>query len=210
MAKKKATKSAVKTSSGLERLMKNPNGAKTLGQLSEAEQKAFHESLAKAVDTASSQAKNMLLEPARELTHWYNVELPDWLESLGLPRDLVLASQVALNELGEFMLPEDIDNIQTDRLINAVKVAVAKKRFQLSVAAQMKRKPSSGMADQTRDDDPSDADLLIGHQVLSEMATRNPTVEKYRAALRATGLRGSNAKLGKVLSQLKAEKKMPK
>ncbi len=61
-----------------------------------------------------------------------------------------------------------------------------------------------------RNDEPTEADLLIGRQVLQEIATRNPAVEKFRAALRAKGLKGSNAKLGKVLDRLKAEKKMQK
>ncbi len=61
-----------------------------------------------------------------------------------------------------------------------------------------------------RTDEPTDADLLIGRQVLEEMATRNPAVEQFRKKVRATGLRGSNAKFRKVLDRLKAEKKMQK
>ncbi len=63
---------------------------------------------------------------------------------------------------------------------------------------------------QPRNDEPTDADLLIGRQVLNEMATRNPAVEKFRKAIRAKGLKGSNAKFGKVLSLLKSEKKTAK
>ena len=61
-----------------------------------------------------------------------------------------------------------------------------------------------------RNDEPTDADLLIGRQVLAEMVTRNPSVEMFRTAVRAKGLKISNAKLGKVLDRLQAEKKMPK
>ena len=59
-------------------------------------------------------------------------------------------------------------------------------------------------------DEPTEADLLIGRQVLNDMATRNPAVDKFRAAVRDKGLKGSNAKLGKVLKRLTAEKKTSK
>lgn len=58
----------------------------------------------------------------------------------------------------------------------------------------------------TRDDEPTPADLLVGREVLKEMTTRNPSVESFREAVRGKGLKGSNAKLGKLLSHLKGER----
>lgn len=61
-----------------------------------------------------------------------------------------------------------------------------------------------------RNDEPTEADFHVGRLVFEGMATRNPSVEKFRAALRLKGLKGSNAKFSKMLNRIKAEKKMPR
>jgi hypothetical protein len=71
-----------------------------------------------------------------------------------------------------------------------------------AIANAVKQKPAVGTP---RTDEPTDADLLVGRDVLAGMA-RNPTVESFRVAVRDKGWRGSNAKLGKLLSHLKANR----
>lgn len=57
-----------------------------------------------------------------------------------------------------------------------------------------------------RDDTPTSADIANGRRVLSEMSTRNPSVEGFRQACRKSGISGSNAKLGTILRALKDER----
>ena len=57
-----------------------------------------------------------------------------------------------------------------------------------------------------RDDEPTEADRLIGRQVLAEMTTRNPSVESFRKAVRAKRHKASDTKLGKLFKFVKAKR----
>lgn len=57
-----------------------------------------------------------------------------------------------------------------------------------------------------RNDEPSEADLLVGRKVLAEMWAGNPSVETFRNAVRAKGHKGSDTKFGKVFKTLKLER----
>ena len=58
---------------------------------------------------------------------------------------------------------------------------------------------------QPRDDSPTPADLENGRQVLTKMATKNPSRDAFREALTKNGIKMSNAKVGNVLRELKKE-----
>ncbi len=58
-----------------------------------------------------------------------------------------------------------------------------------------------------RDDTPTEADMMIGRLVLSEMKTCHPKVEAFRKAVRAKGHKASDTKLGLLLTELKKEHK---
>jgi len=57
-----------------------------------------------------------------------------------------------------------------------------------------------------RDDEPTEADSLIGRIVLDEMTVRNPSVESFRKAVRAKGHKASDTKLGRLFKLLKVER----
>jgi len=201
MAKKRTTKAAATANNSLAKLRK-PNGGKTLAQLPKAEREKllaeFAASIASILDSQRRQWEEMFAAWERRDT----VEIPDWLESLGLPRDIRLAGQVALAEYGEFATADDFDDCTHSNVIELIKVVAAKKEWERKLAARNNRRQTSG---QPRADEPTEAYLLVGREVLAEMA-RNPSVESFREAVRSKGLKGSNAKLGKLLSFLKGER----
>ncbi len=54
-------------------------------------------------------------------------------------------------------------------------------------------------------DIPTDADLILGREVLARMATKKPSSRAFREAFRATGARASNEKLNRLLPILISE-----
>ena len=151
MAKKRTSPSKT-----LAALKKRRPGGKLRSELTEEERREFDAATAKWV---------------ADLTHQHDVELPNWLESLGLPRDPILAAQIALAEFGEFAMPEDMNDIPLVNLTNLIKVADGKKRWGLRVAAQVNPKPTSKSGTQadpipseTGDDDPIE-DVLTGQSL---------------------------------------------
>ena len=148
MAKKRTSSSSTLTA-----LRQRHPGDKLVSELTEAERREFDAATAKW---------------AADMRHDHEAELPNWLESMGLPRDSVLAAQIALAEFGEFALPEDVDKIPMDNFYDLIKVAVAKKRWGLRVAAEVNPTPTpkggsqnDPIPSETGDDDPIE-DVLAG------------------------------------------------
>jgi hypothetical protein len=77
------------------------------------------------------------------MTHHVSVEIPDWLESIGLPRDLNLATQVAIAELGELVLYDDIDELTVDRCVELIRAAHAKQQWGSHRAVEQGFNPST-------------------------------------------------------------------
>jgi hypothetical protein len=173
------------------------NGEKTLGQLPEAEQASLMAGFAEAIH-------QLTIHPdfAGTPFNQYIDKIEDWIVSLGLPRDIGLAAQVALAEYGEFATPDDFDDCPISNVIQLIKVVETKKEWERKIAARKDRNQTPA---QPRNDEPTEAYLLVGRKVLAGMA-RNPSVESFREAVRGAGLKGSNAKLGKLLSHLKGER----
>lgn len=127
MAKKNSSP-RISRSKALAALRKRRPGDKLISELTEEERREFDAELARGW--------------ANFFRH-HNVEVPNWLESLGLPRDRTLAAQIALAELGEFALAEDLGNIPMPNLIELIELADGKKRWGVRVAAQENPKPTS-------------------------------------------------------------------
>lgn len=105
MAKKRAAKVASETLAKL----RKPLSEKPLSQSSEAE-------------------REKLFEIVEKILRQHEVEIPDWLESLGLPRDTSLAAQVALADtFNEFATSADVEDIPLDNLIELIKIDTASK-----------------------------------------------------------------------------------
>ncbi len=134
-----------------------------------------------------------------------DVVLPEWLDAKGLPRDPLLAASIALAELGEFVPPQDTNTIPLENFRDLINIADGKKRWGLRVAAQMKRGPRSGVADQLRsgnkqlrDDVPTQAEIQTARQVCRS----NPRIG--RDAL-ATQLEIGHNKASAILDLMRVE-----
>lgn len=62
-------------------------------------------------------------------------------------------------------------------------------------------------AKQPRSDEPTEIDLENGRKVLAMMATKNPSRDAFKAAMKNAGFKISNAKAGNILRQLKKSNK---
>lgn len=60
-----------------------------------------------------------------------------------------------------------------------------------------------GQAKRPRCDEPTEIDLENGRNVLSKMATKNPSRDAFKASMKDSGFKISNAKAGNILRKLK-------
>lgn len=110
------------------------NGGKPWGQLSEAERLSLLNSFAERAHQAT-------IHPdfAGTPQDQYIGKIEDWLESLGLPRDIRLAAQVALADTyGEFATSADIDDFPMDNLIELFRIDTASKASAQRLAERKK------------------------------------------------------------------------
>lgn len=121
MSKKIATKAAVKQNTlAVEKSVfdpHSPSGDKTWGELSSTERASFGVSLA-------------------EMFRQREQNTNDWLESLGLPRDIRLAAQVALAEYKEYATADDFDDCTYTNMIELIKVVATKKEWERRIVAR--------------------------------------------------------------------------
>jgi len=111
-------------------------------RLAESIAKAMRERVPELSDEASSH-----LSLSELVTYQWNVALPNWLESLGLPRNQTLAAQVAAVEWGEFMMSEDVHQIPLDNYVELIKTAVARKQWNIPVPQASVRQPPVAKTD---------------------------------------------------------------
>ncbi len=84
----------------------------------------------------SELSANEMADMTAPIFHQLHVEIPDWLESIGLPRDLRLAAKVALAEYGEWVDDMELKDFPLNNLIDLIRTVHAKKTWERTLAGQ--------------------------------------------------------------------------
>lgn len=102
---------------------------------------AFDSSLSEALQEASNRQRRQFDDLFEMMRRRIDVDIPNWLESIGWPRDMKLAMQIALKEYGEYASRDDCDQLTPSALVEFIRDVHSMKEWERkkNVSAELER-----------------------------------------------------------------------